>query len=240
MASHATRLPNGVNTSNINDTYGNYLIWDPTRTISYIEDFSMHSDIMLATPTSHTVTATGTFTRAFTSISGVEGGFGLFTTSTNISDGGNIQHKSESFFSDRGKRQVLKVSFKTTDVLDTDIFIGLANTVSDAIVANFKIGFLKLSNQTGVLNAVVANEGTGQEFPDPLVLENNTFYNLSIAYLPEQKKAQFLVNDVVFSELTNLTHYPFDTTLTPTITYFTTTAAAKSLTVDYLNAEFER
>jgi hypothetical protein len=238
MAINTTRYPNGITTSISTETYGNFLIPDATKVITYFDDFSMHSDIMLTVPTSHNITSTGTFTRAFTGIGGTPGGFGLFSTGATSGNGGFIQHKSTSFMFQPNKSYVMKVRFKTNSIANANIFLGLSSTVFDPNDYADVIGFSKAAGSGDIFAAVVNNQ-TGTLLGEDTIA-SDTFVTLGLRYNGNTRATDFLINELLVDTVSGTSIYHTNQVMTPTISLFTAAASAATLTLDLIEIQFER
>lgn len=235
----ATHHPNGISNANTGSTFNQIGMLDPSKYIVYHDDFASHSDIILSTPTSHTVTTTGTGTRAFVqSPTDGAGGYIVLTNSSANGDTISIQHKSESFLYTANKDLAIKVKFKVSSATNAAFTIGLHQTSATPLSVANRIAFDKAAASTTCTCNLVAG-GTATAV-GTTTLADSTIVVLGLRYLPRLNKVEFLVNDAVVANTLILSNLSTSQTLTPTITIQNGTAAAQSMTLDYITCIQER
>lgn len=212
-------------------------VLDNSTVIRYFEDFTTHSDILLATPTSHTVTKVGTGTLAYSSADGA-GGVLKLTNSAADDDSLVVQHKCESFKYVSGKAWSIKARIKISDVTQSDLLLGVAITDTTPADATDYIAFAKTDGSAALTLSLVKNS-TGT-FVGSSTLVNDTWVVLGARYVPKTKSVQFLVNEVIVGTTTTLTNLCDDEELTPTLLFQNGEAVAKSCYIDYIDICFER
>jgi len=233
----SSRYPKGITNVAVDKTLGEMPVLDNSTVIRYFEDFTTHSDILLATPTSHTVTKVGTGTLAYSSADGA-GGVLKLTNSAADDDSLVIQHKCESFKYVSGKAWSIKTRCKLSDATQSDMMIGVAITDTTVGDATDYIAFGK-SDGSPAVTVVLVKNGLSTLVGLSL-MSDNTWVVLGARYVPKKQAVEFLVNEVVVASTTTLTNLCDDEELTPTIWIQNGEAVAKSLYVDYLDICFER
>lgn len=232
-----TRFPKGVTNVKIGDTLGHMPVFDSSSVVRYFEDFSQHCDIMLATPTSHTVTLIGAGTVAFATVSG-GGGHLLITNAAADNDQVSIQHKSESFKYVVNKPWSIKTKFRVSDATQSDILVGVAITDTTPLDASDRIAFEKADGSTTLSLKLTKNSTSTTVGSTTLV--DATDVVLGARYVPSKQAVEFLVNEVVVGSTTTLTNLCDDEELTPTISLANGEAVAKTMTMDYIDVCFAR
>lgn len=135
-----TRFPNGLTTVRKTDPLGMYGLPDPTKYVSFFEDFCGNmsfpvaaSALAAASNGTWTITVTeGGAGDASSAVADMDGGGILLTTDAADNDLIFVQHKSEAFLPAAGKKMFFKMRFKITDananassILNTEWYAGL-------------------------------------------------------------------------------------------------------------------
>lgn len=212
-------------------------VFDQTTVVRYFDDFVGHSDIVLASPTSHTVTKVGAGTIAFSTLTG-GGGAILLTNAAADNDAISIQHKSESFKYVSGKAWSMKTRVILSDATESDLMVGVAITDTTPLDATDYIAFVKADGAATVSLVLCKNSTTTTI--GATTLADATAVVLGARYVPKKQAVEFLVNEVVVASTTTLTNLCDDEELAMTIHWQNGAAAAKNLNVDYVDICFER
>lgn len=118
-----TRFPTGITTVRKTDPLGQYGMPDPTKYVSFFEDFCGNMSFPLATSSlagasngTWTITVTeGGAGDASSAVADIDGGGILLTTDAADNDLIFVQHKNECFLPAAGKKMFFKMRFKITD-----------------------------------------------------------------------------------------------------------------------------
>lgn len=231
------RYPNGVTTVTRSNPLGFYGLPDPTEFHTYFNDFDTY------VAGDWTVTEVGSGTRALTDI---DGGALLITNAAADNDRNELQKVGESFLLTAGKRAFFKARFKVSDATQSDFLIGLAVTdttlqgsvsgagVTDGIFFNKDDGDALLDVQCQ------KNATTGQtRAAGVATVADDTFLTVAWAYDGVSSLAYY-VDNVQLGTLDASSTYLPDTELTVSFAIMNGEGVAKTMTVDYIFASFER
>lgn len=221
-----TRFSNGIGTRRAPDPLAMYGHPDPTDYHRFFDDFDTY------TSGNWTATITGSGT---TALATGDGGWIASVTSGSSSDANYLQKTTEGFSFETGKPAWFKTRLKVS-ALSTVIVAGLQ--VTDTTPEDVTDGIYFLSTvTTGALTILCRkNATTGSTSASAGTLVADTFTEL--AWFWDGKDSVEAYQDgVKVATLTGVaSSYLPDTTTTPSLGIRTTTAAAKTLTVDYLMA----
>lgn len=219
-----TRFSNGLSTRRATDPMGSYSAPDPTDEHRFMDDFNVYSSA------SWTNTTVGTGTAAI--VAGDGGILALATTATS-SDSVAIQKTGEGFSFEVGKPAWFKARLKVS-ALTSVVVAGLQ--VTDTTPEDVTDGIYFLSTvTTGAITAYVRkNASTGSASAACGALVADTYTDLSW-YWDGKDTVSFWQDGVLKATITGVAaNYLPDTTTTPSLSVRTTTAAAKTLSVDYI------
>lgn len=118
-----TRFPHGITNVPVTSTCGSLGQPDPSRIITFFDDFINESDLVAASPTSWTVTKIGSST--IVANAAYSGGSLTFTTAASASDSTTAQLNTGAFLFTAGKKLLIKTQFTPTGVSGQAIIIGL-------------------------------------------------------------------------------------------------------------------
>lgn len=221
-----TRFPSGVGTRRAPDPL--YMLGrpDPTDYHTFFDDFDTY------TAGNWTITVTGTATTALTA---GDGGWLSTATSGASSDANYFQKTTEGFSFEAGKPAWFKARVKVS-ALTTVVVLGLQ--VTDTTPEDVTDGIYFLSTvTTGALTCYCRkNATTGSTSVSAGTLVADTWTEL--AWFWDGKDSVEVFQDgAKKGTMTGIAaSYLPDTTTTPSFGIRTTTAAAKTLTVDYIAA----
>lgn len=235
--SSPTRFTGGLTTARKAASLGNFGLPDPTGWHTYFNDFDTY------VAGDWTVTEVGVGSRALTD---GDGGLLLVTNAAADNDRNEFQKLGESFLLTAGKRAFFKARFKVSDATQSDFLIGLAvldTTLQGAVDgagATDGIFFSKDDGDALLDVQVQKNATTGQTRAAGIAtVVADTFLTVAWAYDGKSEVAYF-VNDVQLGTLPATSAYLPDTELTVSFAIQNGEAVAKTMTVDYLFASFER
>lgn len=224
-----TRFPGGVGTRRKPDPLYNYSHPDPTDIHRFFDDFDTY------TSGQWTATVTGTGTTALTA---GDGGLLASVTSGASSDANYLQKTTEGFSFEVGKPAWFKTRFKVS-ALTTVVAIGLQ--VTDTTPEDVTDGIYFLSTvTTGAVTLYCRKDATtGSATGTGITLVADTYTEIAW-YWDGKSEVQYFQDGVQKGAITGATAYLPDTTTTPSFGIRTTTAAAKTLTIDYILAAKSR
>lgn len=236
----ATHFPHGISNRTKGHPLFNYPYMDPTKFYTYFDDcFEFHAGIYTITTVE---LGTGSATEAITD---GEGGQLLITNAAGDNDLDFLQLKGESFKWNASKRMFFTAKFKTNDVTQTDIVMGLQVTDASPLDVDDGIYFLKLDGDNTPDFVVEKDNSSSLSVVQMNAMEDDTFVTLSFEYDPLDVATGGSVfrvyqDDVQVGEVTSTTNAPDDEELTLSFGIQNGEAVAKTLTIDFILAAVER
>lgn len=225
-----TRFPSGVGTRRAADPLGMFIAPDPTQEHRFFDDFNVY------TAGSWTVTAVGTSTAA---LAAGDGGILLLTTGTSSSDAESLQKTTEGFSFETGKPAWFKTRFKVSALTSVAV-VGLQVTDTTPEDATDGIYFLTTVTTGAITIYCRKNATTGSTSATVGTLVADTYTDLAW-YWDGKDSVIFWQDGVQKGTLTGVAaNYLPDTTTTPSFGVRTTTAASKTMSLDYLFASKAR
>lgn len=225
-----TRLPTGLSTRKQTNPLGNYTRPDPTAEHQFMEDFDYY------TAGDWTITVVGTSTPAL--VAG-DGGLLGITTSATSSDSTFLQKNPDNFLMETGRPAWFKARFKVS-TLATVAIMGLQ--ITDTTPADATDGIYFISTVTTGAVTVISrkNATTGSASASAGTLVADTYTELAW-YWDGKDKIDFWQDDVQKGSLTGIAaSYLPDAALTISFGVQTTSANARTMTVDYIMASKTR
>lgn len=219
-----TRFPNGLSTRKKTDPYGDYFHPDQTDEHRYIDDFNNF------TSTQWTNTVVGTSTPALV---GADGGILSIATSTANNDSSFLQRTPELYSLETGYPAWFSCRFQVSALTSVVVF-GLQVTdttpedVTDGVywVSTTATGALTIFSRKNATTGSTSSTAAG-------TLVAGTYTQLAW-YWDGKDSIAFYQDRVQKGTLTGIAaSFLPDTTLTPSFGLRTTTAAAKTMLVDY-------
>lgn len=225
-----TRLPAGLSTRKSTDPFGQYSHPDQTDEHRFMDDFNTY------TATNWTITVVGTSTPAL--VAG-DGGLLGVTTSTASSDSAFLQKLPESYSFEAGKPAWFGARFRV-DALSSVVVFGLQVTDTTPEDVTDGIYFLSTTGTGALTGYVRRNATTGSASVSAGTLVANTFTEVAW-YWDGKDTVTFYQDRVARGSITGVAaNYLPDTTTAVSFGLRTTTAAARTLTVDYFFASKSR
>lgn len=222
-----TRFPKGVGTRRLPDPLAMFGHPDPTDYNRFFDDFHTY------TSGQWTATVTGTGTTALTA---GDGGLLASVTSGANNDANYLQKTTECFSFEANRPAWFKVRFKVS-ALTSVVVIGLQ--VTDTTPEDVTDGIYFLSTTgTGAVTILCRKDATtGSTSGTGITLVADTYTDLAW-YWDGKSEVKYYQDGVQRGTLTGVTTSTFlpDTTTTPSFGIRTTSAAAKTLTIDYIMA----
>lgn len=221
-----TRFTSGIGTRKAPDPL--YMYGHPDRTDyhAFFDDFDTY------TAGSWTITVTGTAT---TALAAGDGGWLSTATSASSSDANYFQKATESFSFEAGKPAWFKARFKVS-ALTSVVALGLQVTDTTPEDVTDGIYFLSTTGTGAVTVLCRKNATTGSTSASAGTLVADTFTELAW-FWDGKDSVEAFQDGVKVATLTGVaSSYLPDTTTTVSFGIRTTSAAAKTLTVDYIFA----
>jgi hypothetical protein len=207
---------------------GNMGLPDPSDYITYFNDFLDY----VAGDWTSTVTGTGTSTLS----TALVGGNLVIANSASNGDAVYSQLKGTGFKYQSGKRLAFKARFKVDDATNAALIVGLQEVDTTPLDVNNGIAFYKAAASTQMTGAVEASNT--QSSTNILTMASDTYVSVAFAYDPKRNAVLWFKDDILLGSAA-LTHAP-SSNLTVSIGVQNGTAAARTLTVDYVLAMQER
>ncbi len=193
----------------------------------FFEDFFIYT---AAHWTNTTVEAgAGSATEA---VSGAAGGQLVITTDDADNDSVALQLINETFSFVTGKNLYFKSRFKLSDVTQSDFVMGLQITDTTPLAVTDGIFFQK-DDGDALLDFHVVKDSTATDTTAIATLVDDTWVEVEFYYDASAAKIQLFVDDVAVGSSV-LTNAPDDEALTVSFAIVAGEAAAKVLTVDYI------
>ena len=228
-----TRFTNGIGTATVTSTNGDYGMPDPTKWITYFNDF--HEYVAGDWTITTTEDGSGAATEAVTD---VQGGGLLVTNDDADNDADFFNLKGESFKFVAGKKTFFKARFKVSDATQSDFVMGLQITDTAPLDVSDGIFFL-LTDGDETPQFIVEKDGTQTTLSLPNDMADDTFMTLGFVYSPADQKFHVFQDNVLAGTVVS-TNAPDDEELAISFGVQNGAAAAKVLTVDYITAGKER
>ena len=227
-----TRFTNGIGTATVTSTNGDYGMPDPTKWITYFNDF--HEYVAGDWTITTTEAGSGAATEAVTD---VQGGGLLVTNDDADNDADFFNLKGESFKFVAGKKTFFKARFKVSDATQSDFVVGLQITDTTPLAVSDGVYFMKDDGDAS-LDLHVEKDGSDTTASAISTVADDTFL-IAGFYYDGKSAIKYYVDDVHLgtSVTTNL---PDDEELTVSFGIQNGAAAAKTMTVDYIFVSQER
>ena len=226
-----SRFPNGVGTRKMPDPLRNYIHPDPTDMHRYFDDFDTY------TAAQWTVTVVGTGTAA---LAAGDGGLLALATSGAGSDSVLMQKATEGFSFEAGKPAWFKTRFKVS-ALTTVVVIGLQVTDTTSLDVTDGVYFLSTVTTGAVTTYSRKDATTGSATGTGITLVADTFTELAW-FWDGKGSVEYWQDGAQKGTITGVTASTYlpDTTTTISFGVQTSTAAIKTMTVDYVLAAKSR
>ena len=229
-----TNFPDGVTNAALNSALTDLIIEDPTRDHTFFNDFDSY------VAADWVVTAVGAGTAALTA---GNGGLLLLTNAAADDNSLVLQKTPAAFAMTANKRAWFSTKFQTSDVTQSDIMMGvvIVNTTPIATPPTDGIYFLKTDGAATIDIICRKNATTGSNSKTAIAtLANATDITLQW-YYDGNGRLFYGVNGVLVGSMdASASFLPDATNLTVTMVVQNGEAVAKTMTVDYIMAAFER
>ena len=228
-----TRFTSGVGTAKKNTNTGFYGMPDPTKWITYFNDFTEYvsGDWTITT----TEAGSGAATEALASTSA--GGLLLVTNDDADNDLDFFNLKTEAFKFVAGKKTFFKSRFKVSDATQSDFVMGLQITDTTILAVSDGVYFMKDDGDAS-LDFHVEKDSSDTTASAIATVSDDTMLVAGF-YYDGKSAIEYYVDDVKLgtSVTTNL---PDDEELAVSFGIQNGAAAAKTMTVDYIFVSQER
>ena len=228
-----TRFTSGVGTAKKNTNTGFYGMPDPTKWITYFNDFTEYvaGDWTITT----TEAGSGDATEALASTSA--GGLLLITNDDADNDLDFFNLKTEAFKFVAGKKTFFKARFAVSDATQSDFVMGLQITDTTILAVSDGVYFMKDDGDAS-LDFHVEKDGSDTTASAIATVSDATMLVAGF-YYDGKSAIEYYVDDVKLgtSVTTNL---PDDEELAVSFGIQNGAAAAKTMTVDYIFVSQER
>lgn len=232
-SNEVTRFPGGVNNSRLDTIFSSMPFNDPTKFHAVDEDF----DYFVAGDWTITETQAG----ATQALVAGDGGQIALVNSAADDDVNQIQKLPAAFLPVIGKRLFMKCRFSVSDLVDSDVAIGIVNASADAtVLANSVDGifFLKADNANSV--SIFCRQDNAAGSVTAVVGALVAGFNDLDAYYDGGDRLYFALNGAVVGSLAVSAAVFPNAITTITASLKNGAAAAKTLTVDRIFVAQER
>ncbi|MCV9940913.1 hypothetical protein OIU35_31570 [Boseaceae bacterium BT-24-1] len=224
-----TNFIDGVTNVAEGSALGTFIMPDPTSAHVVFDDFDTY--------TAADWTVTETQAGATQAIVAGDGGLIALVNSAANADINAIALANLTFNLSDGKAFWAKARLKVDDITNSDILFGLVDTMTAFNPANGVYLFKAAAAATMRLSLEKASAVTNTAFAAPGA--SDTFATIGISYDPDAGVVSAYLNDVVVLRQSTLTNMPI-VDLTLAVGVRNGTAAARTLTVDYVMAAKQR
>ena len=228
-----THFSSGV--TNVSSTGSESLIKQPSRHKyhEYFNDF----DVYTAGDWTITTTEDGSGSAAEALIDG-DGGLLQVTNAAGDNDHDFLQLKGESFKLSSSKRAYFNARFKVSDATQSDFVMGLQITDTTPLAASDGVNFRK-DDGDALLDFVVEKDSTETLTAGVATMADDTFIQVGFFLDPDSSQVSYFINNAEPVAVVN-TNLPDNEELTVSFGIQNGEAAAKVMTIDYVNVMVER
>ncbi len=217
-----TRMPNGFTNVDVGNLFQDSALPIPQAYHTFFDDFDTYA------AADWTVTETsGSATEALTD---GDGGLLLLTNTTTENDVLQMQKVGESFTFEAGVPLYFEARFRSSDVTQNDLVVGLQQTTATPLAPANGVYFISLDG-VATVDFKVTGTSTSSTASAVATLANNTFVNLGFAYNGGDT-IWYGVNGVPLGSLP-VTNMP-TTELTVMFAMINGSAGVKTATLDFL------
>lgn len=225
-----SRFPSGVTNVSATNVFRDLLVADPTRLHTYFNDFDIY--------TAGDWTVTETTAGATQATVAGDGGLLALVTEANDNDVNQLQGQ-ETFLIATNKKLWYKARWKVSNATETDVYMGLIITDTD-IVGGVTDGiYFRKADDAAVLIHVLELNSTESSSGTVATVVADTFIETAF-YYNGKDAVEVYIDGVKVATHTTLTNLCTDEELAVTISLTNGSAAARTLTVDYVYVAKER
>lgn len=232
-----TRFQHGISTAHSRDPLNNFGLPDPSKYVSYFNDFITSSNY--SATTEYILTQVGGTVEVTAS---AQHGLLTITTGATSNDHGFLQLRGFPILPTSGKRIFFKTRLSVNVLTSASIIAGLQNVDTTPLDFTDGIVFSRATTATTWTAMSRKDATTGATQVTGLgVLGANTFTTLGF-YYDGRRSIEFFIADKKVTTIDVGTTNAFlpNTNLTPSFGIQTTEAVAKILTMDYIFVACER
>jgi|TARA_E500000318_G_scaffold105880_1_gene113273 hypothetical protein len=201
--------------------------------------YCYHNDFMVYTSGDWTITTaedgSGSATEA---IGNIAGGCLVLTNAAGDNDHDFLQLKGESFKLSSSKRAYFNARFKVSDATQSDFVMGLQITDTTPLAASDGVNFRK-DDGDALLDFVVEKDSTETLTAGVATMADDTFIQVGFFLDPDSSQVSYFINNAEPVAVVN-TNLPDNEELTVSFGIQNGEAAAKVMTIDYVNVMVER
>lgn len=228
-----TRFPDGVTNAVLNSTFAGATFPDPTLFHTYLNDFDTY--VAADWVVSETDSA------ATEALTAGDGGLLLITNTAADNDAVTLQKTPSGFAFSATKRAWFSSRFKVSDATQSDIQFGMVIVDTSPLDATDGIYFQKDDGAATVDVYVRKNATTGSNKASSVTTLADDTYIVLQWYYDGAGRLFYGANNVNLGSMdASSTYFPDATNITVSFTLQNGEAVAKTMTVDYLFAVFER
>lgn len=221
-----TRYPGGLNNAPLQSVFEDMGQLDPSKFHNYFNDF----DLFTASDWTITTVEAGAGS-ATEAIQNEDGGVLLITNDDADDDSDFLQLVNETFKFETGKALFFKTRLKVSDAIQSDFIIGLQITDTTPLAVTDGIYFRK-DDGDALLDFVVIKDSIATTATGIATIADDTYLDIGFFYNGVDKVSFFVNNQRLgFSVVTNL---PDDEELTISFGIQNGEAAAKTMSIDYI------
>ena len=228
-----TNFPDGVTNAALNSALTDLIQEDPTKCHTYMNDF----DQFIAADWVVTETQAG----ATQGLTAGDGGLLALVNSAADDDLNSIQKTPAAFAFNAAKRAWFSTRFKVSDATQSDVQVGIVIVDTTPLDATDGIYFQKDDGSTNLDLYVRKNATTGSNKKSAIATMANDTFITAQWYYDGNGRVWYGVNGVLVGSMdASSTYLPDATNLTVSISVQNGDGNARTLTVDYVFAAFER
>lgn len=229
-----TNLPGGITNAALNSVFGLALPFnDPTLFHTYFNDFDTY--------TAGDWVVTETDAGATEALTAGDGGLLLITNTAADDDAVTLQKTPAAFAFSATKQAFFRTRLKVSDATQSDVQVGIIIVDTSPLDATDGIYFLKSDGAATVDIYCRKNATTGSNRATSIVsMASNTFITLEWYYDGAGRLYYGSDNVMLGSIDASSSYLPDATNLTVSFTLQNGEAVAKTMTMDYIFAAFER
>jgi hypothetical protein len=224
-----TVLPAGITNAAVDSALSSYTAMDPAKNHQWFSDFD--------TFTAADWTVTETQAGATQGLATGDGGWLALVNSAANNDLNAIQLATATFAVDATKACWIKARFKLSNATNAAAVIGLQVIDTTPLAVSDGLFFSKPAAAT-TLNAAAFKSSTGTTKAIG-TMADDTFATCGVHYSPNSSLIYLYFNDVNIGQMV-ATNFPTGAALTVSIAVANGTAAANTMSVDYLMVATER
>ncbi len=217
-----TNFPDGVTNAPLNTVLQTFVTEDPTILHTYFDDYDVY------TAGDWTNTATGSVTNSI--IAGDGGNLSLANSAAN-NDLDSLQLKAATFQITSGKDAWMKTRFKLSNATNAALILGLIQTTTTPLTVTNGLYLAKAAASTSLTAKATASSTTTTGAVGTMA--DDTYVVVGLHYNAEANAIFVYFNGNRVGQLVT-TNLPTGTNLNVTLAVSNGTAAANTLTVDYL------